>query len=150
MRALAKVFCPLETGSRWIDLALTLPRVSAGVILAAHFGLGKLPVPPWFIEEVANLGFPYPALFAWLAVVSEVAGGLLLALGLATRPAALSIVCTMLTAALLQEAGDPLRERLPSLFFLAVAWYSLLLGSGRFGLDAWIGRRLWVKEGLGE
>ena len=136
------LFGGLDTRSAPVDLALSVPRIFAGVALTASFGLSKFPVPEWFIGDVGTLGFPAPALFAWLAVLAEVAGGLLLALGLFTRPAALSIVLTMLVAVFLQKAGDPLWERLPALFFMSVAYYSLLLGSGRFGVDEIARRRL--------
>jgi putative oxidoreductase len=135
------LFGSQKMSSALVDGALVPLRAFAGLALAAGFGMSKFPVPQWFIEDVGNLGFPFPVVFAWAAVLAEVVGGLLLALGLFTRPAALSIVATMLVAVLLQKAGDPLWERLPSLFFLAVAYYSLILGSGRFGLDAVIRRK---------
>ena len=113
------LFGSQKLSSALVDGALVPLRVFAGLALATGFGMGKFPVPQWFIEDVGNLGFPFPVVFAWAAVLAEVVGGLLLALGLFTRPAALSIVATMLVAALLQKAGDPLWERLPSLFFLA-------------------------------
>ena len=131
-----------DTRSSLIDAALLPPRVFAGLALAVSFGLSKFPAPEWFVADIGNLGFPLPALFAWAAVLAEVVGGVLLAIGLLTRPAALSVVVTMLVAALLQKAGDPLWERLPSLFFLAVAWVSLVLGSGRYSVDALIRRAL--------
>ena len=127
--------------TRWTDAALVVPRVFAGLVLAIEFGAGKLPVPEWFVTDVGNLGFPIPVAFAWAAVLAEVVGGLLLAVGFLTRPAAASIVCTMLVAAILQKAGDPLWERLPSLFFMAVAYYGLVLGGGRYSVDGWLRRR---------
>ena len=126
---------------RWADAALVLPRVFAGLVLAVSFGAGKLPVPEWFVTDVGNLGFPVPVAFAWAAVLAEVVGGVLLAFGFMTRPATASIVVTMLVAALLQKAGDPLWERLPSLFFMAVAYYGLVLGGGRYSVDGWLRRR---------
>ncbi len=125
----------------WQDAMLAVPRVFAGLVLAISFGASKFPVPEWFVTDVGNLGFPLPILFAWAAVLAEVLGGLLLAAGFLTRPAAASIVATMLVAALLQKAGDPLWERLPALFFMAVAYYHLALGGGRFSVDGWLRRR---------
>lgn len=130
-----------ESRPRWADAALVLPRVFAGLVLAVNFGASKLPVPEWFVTDVGNLGFPIPIVFAWAAVLAEVVGGLFLAVGFMTRPAAASIVCTMLVAALLQKAGDPLWERLPSLFFMAIAYYGLVLGGGRYSVDGWLRRR---------
>lgn len=128
-------------GPRWADAALVIPRLIAGLLLALAFGASKLPVPEWFVADVGNLGFPMPIAFAWAAVLAEVVGGVFLAFGFMTRPAAASIVSTMLVAALLQKAGDPLWERLPSLFFMAVAYYGLVLGGGRYSVDGWLRRR---------
>jgi putative oxidoreductase len=126
---------------RWTDSALVIPRAFAGLVLAIDFGASKLPVPEWFVTDVGNLGFPIPVAFAWAAVLTEVVGGIFLAAGFMTRPAAASIICTMLVAAFLQKAGDPLWERLPSLFFMVVAYYGLVLGGGRFSVDGWLRRR---------
>jgi len=49
---------------------------------------------PWFINDVAKMGFPLPTFFAWCAVLAEFFGGILLMLGLMTRPAALANAIT--------------------------------------------------------
>lgn len=124
------------------DALIALPRVICGILLPINFGLSKLPVPQWFIDDIGRLGFPMPTVFAWAAVLSEVFGSLLLAAGLLTRPMALLILITMAVAAFVQKADASLWERLPSLFFFLNAWFALALGSGRFGLDALIRPRL--------
>lgn len=126
------------------DVLLTLPRVAGGVLLI-RFGWSKFPTPQWFIEDVGRLGFPAPTFFAWAAVLSEVFCSALLALGLATRLTALMVVCTMFVAAFVQKADAALWEKLPSLFFLLNAYFAMVLGSGRFGLDELIRRRWLVK-----
>ena len=60
---------------------------------------------------------------------------LLLALGLATRPAAFFIMCTMATAAFIRHAPDPYRTKELPLLFLATAFLFLCMGAGRFALD---------------
>ena len=132
----------VELKERWVDALMALPRFFAGLALSLSFGLSKFPVPDRFVETVGALGFPLPGLFAWAAVMSEVLGGFLLALGLLTRPSAFFIICTMLVAAFLQKADAGLSEKLPALFFLVVSYYALILGSGRFGLDALLRRGL--------
>jgi putative oxidoreductase len=87
------------------------------------------------------MGFPLPALFAWAAALSESLGGLLLAVGLLTRPAAFFILVTMFVAAFIRQAGDPFLERELALLYGAVAIQFLLVGSGRFGLDAFFRSR---------
>lgn len=122
------------------SFALLLLRVFAGLSLALGHGFGKLPASEGFIEGVGNLGFPAPALFAWAAALSESVGGILLALGLLTRPAALGIFCTMAVAAFIQHASDPYHVKELALFYGTIGLVFLLIGAGRFSLDALIRR----------
>lgn len=134
--AVRAFLAPTSLPSAWADAIVAIPRIVVGVLLATDFGWSKFPTPAWFVEDVAALGFPAPAFFAWAAVLSEVVGGALLALGLLTRGAGLAVTVTMLVAAFLQKAGDPMWERLPALGCAWVGMYAVALGSGRFGLDA--------------
>ena len=63
------------------DLGLLILRVLAGAGIAYH-GYGKLfgGRMDKFAEGVAAMGCPMPEVFAWAAALSEVAGGILLAL----------------------------------------------------------------------
>jgi putative oxidoreductase len=121
------------------DIGLTILRVSAGLMMAFGHGMGKIPPSDGFVQGVGELGFPQPLLFAWAAGASEFFGGLLLAAGLLTRPAAFFIAFTMTVAAFMRHAGDPMFGRTPSkemaLLYLAVAVAFLLTGSGRFSVD---------------
>ena len=131
-----KFLVPYRMPSPWADLVLMMPRLFVGYWLATRFGWSKFPTPEWFVSDVAKLGFPFPAFFAWAAVLSEVVGGGLLCLGLFTRVAGLSVASTMLVAVFLQKANAELWEKLPAFGCLWVALYAIVLGSGRFGLDA--------------
>ncbi|MBU6365102.1 MAG: DoxX family protein, partial [Gemmatimonadetes bacterium] len=101
-------------------------------------GMGKLPVSDKFVEGVGSMGFPVPVVFAWAAALSESVGGILLALGWFTRPAAAMIVATMTTAVVLRHAGDPFGNRELPLLFGTVALMFLLAGPGKYSVD---GRR---------
>lgn len=127
----------------WADLLLSLPRVLVGIMLPLFFGASKFPPPQWFIEDIGRLGFPLPAAFAWAAVIAEVIASATLAIGLFTRPSAILVFITMAVAAFVQKANAPLWERLPALFFLLNAHVAMVLGSGRFGVDAAL--RRWLK-----
>lgn len=122
-------------------LGLLVLRLTAGLALALNHGLGKLPPSDGFIQGVAGMGLPLPLLFAWAAALSESLGGLLLAAGLATRPAAAAILGTMTTAVLVAHAGDPIAKREPALLFGAVALLFLLTGPGRYALDTLLAKR---------
>lgn len=134
------------------DVLLLLPRLVCGYLLTANFGAAKfgLPWSPpennlglfevafWFPNDVAAFGgvfAMFPALFAWMGAFAEAVGGLFLVLGLFTRPFALLVICTMLVAMFGQQFQAGLWNMLPSMGFAWVGLYTLVLGSGRFGMD---------------
>lgn len=127
------------------ELAL---RIFAGLSLAFAHGWGKIPPSEGFVEGVGGLGFPLPLLFAWAAGLSEFLGGILLALGFATRPAAFFIFFTMMVAGLGQHWDDPYRMKELALLFGAVGFYFMITGAGRFSVDACI-RSRWSKPEQG-
>ena len=123
------------------DVGALILRVFAGLALSLAHGINKMPPSEGFIGVVAELGFPEPVAFAWAAGIAELAGGLLLAIGLLTRPAAILIAITMLVAAFLGEAGNPFSDREPPLLFAAIAIYFVLAGPGRYSVDGWLAAR---------
>ena len=124
-----------------VDISLTLLRALAGVAMAVNHGVDKIRNPGDTIDKADDMGFPIPFFFGWMAVLAEFFGGILLALGLATRPAAFLIACTMATAAFIRHANDGFKTREPALLFLSIAVVFLLTGSGRYGVDALLRRR---------
>jgi putative oxidoreductase len=147
----------------WVrDLALLALRL-CGLGLALH-GWDKAGAlvtegaDARFVGGVARLGFPLPLLFAWAATASELAGGLLIAVGLFTRAAAAFAAFTMAVAAfvrhrLLQHVlvwlgmmsaspetvegwGNPELAAVYCAGFLALA----LLGGGRWSIDRFLRR----------
>lgn len=120
------------------DAGLLLLRLFSGLALALAHGFGKIPPSPRFVAGVEAMGFPAPLFFAWAAGVAESAGGLLLVLGLATRPAAFFIACTMASAGFLRHAGDPFSGQEKAFLFGVVALLFLLAGAGRYSIDALI------------
>lgn len=123
------------------DVGLLLLRLFAGVSLALAHGVNKLPPSERFVGGVVEMGFPAAPAFAWAAGTAETFGGLLLAIGLLTRPAAFFIVVTMAVAAFLRQAGDPFGERELALLYGAVGVQFLFTGPGRLSLDAVIRKR---------
>jgi len=123
------------------EIALTTLRVFTGLTLALAHGIGKFPPSSGFIEGVSKMGFPAPEIFAWLAGCSEFGGGLLLAAGLMTRPAALFILPTMFTAAFIRNAGESFGHKEKAIFFGVVVLMYLIVGAGRFSVDALLRKR---------
>jgi putative oxidoreductase len=96
----------------------------------------------WFIQDTANMGFPFPTFFAWVAALSEFFGGILLMLGLFTRPAALLNVMVTFTASFIYHKGDIGNAGLLSFFFMIMCLCILLFGPGKFSLDYFIKKKL--------
>jgi len=150
---------PVLQKSVWADFLLFIPRFVCGMLLAIDFGASKFGMPwsdpelnlglfevvYWFPDDVAQFGgifAMFPVFFAWIAGFSETIGGLMLVLGFKTRIAAFLIVCTMLVAIFLQQINNGVWNMLPALGFLWVGIYSFINGSGRFGLDYLIIKRM--------
>lgn len=143
----------------WQDLLFTLPRLVYGYLLTSDFGAAKfgLPWSPpdnnlgffevayWFPNDVAAYGglfAKFPAFFAWMGAFSEGVGGIFLMLGLLTRPFAFLIFATMFVAAFFQQFDQGTWNMLPALGMMWVSLFYMVLGSGRFGIDALITKKI--------
>ena len=120
------------------NIGLLILRVFSGLSLAFAHGIGKIPPSERFIEGVGKLGFPMPTVFAWAAGSSELLGGVFLAAGFMTRPAAFFVAFTMLVAAFLQLAADPFSRKEKALLFMCVAIFYFFVGAGRYSVDGFI------------
>ncbi len=134
------LFHPGHVFDTWGAAGLLVARLWAGLTMAFAHGMGKIPPADGFVEGVRSLGFPMPELFAWAAALAEFVGGLCLALGLATRPAAFFVGFTMLTAGLGVHLNDPFGKKELSLCYFAFAMLFLFAGAGKFSADAKLGR----------
>jgi putative oxidoreductase len=70
------------------ELAWTMVRVVFGLSIAFFHGYAKVFGGKMgeFAKGVAALGFPAPTFFAWCASLSELVGGVLVAIGVFARP----------------------------------------------------------------
>jgi len=160
LKRLLKTIMTPVTQKFWAsDLVLAIPRILCGFWLTTMFGADKFGMPwtadtqnlnlfevsAWFPNDVAEYGGIFamaPIFFAWMGAFSEAVGGLFLMLGLKTRVASFLIICTMLVAIFMQKWNGGLWGMLPALGFLWVGIYSFILGSGRFGLDYIISKKI--------
>lgn len=130
---------------RYRDLGLLVVRVGLGLSFVAH-GWPKLVGGPetWerFGRAMKSLGVTFaPTFWGLCAALAETFGGVLLVLGLATRPASALLAFTMLVALLSHlDAGHDFIESSHSLEALVVFVGLVLTGPGRFALDARGGR----------
>ena len=88
-----------------------------------------------------GLGFPLPEVFAWGAGLIEFGGGLLLVVGLFTRPAAALAMAVVWTAYFGAHADDSFSDAEAAFLYGAIMLALALTGAGRFSLDAALYRR---------
>jgi putative oxidoreductase len=111
-------------------------RFVFGVSLALFHGYGKVfeGKVEGLTNTVAGLGFPVPSFFAWAASIAEFFGGILVALGFLTRPAA-AMCATTMAVALYRHRLDPPAKMEMAALYLAMMLLIVVVGGGRFSLD---------------
>lgn len=136
-----------------------LPRLAVGFVFIVS-GILKFLFENQGMGRFAKLGFPAPAALAGFVGAVEIAGGLLILLGLFTRLAAIPLMLDMVVALattklpLLYSAGPEPVAALPKqglwafayqgrldLTMLLTCGFLLATGAGAWSLDAWRSRR---------
>jgi len=118
-------------------------------------GKGKLIHHPDIVEFFTSLHIPFPDLNAWFIGGLEVVGGVLLALGLASRPIAFVLTISMVMAYLsvdddrakvfnIFHDSTPFLQADP-FFFLLTAFIILAFGPGVISVD-WLLKKFAFKE----
>ena len=134
------------TNTLFLDGALLIGRAVIGVCFVVH-ALGKLGLigsgtMDGFAGWLEELGVPMPGVQARVAMASELGGGVLLALGLATRPACLVLIIMMLVAGIVghRGAGYLIMNEPPgaeyTINLAVVCLMFVLIGPGAYSLDA--------------
>jgi putative oxidoreductase len=148
--------CPIRCGYQWFACKLDLLQPIFLLLLRLYIGYEAM-VAGWAhlnnVDKTADffqsLGIPHPRLNVYIAGTTEVVGGLLLALGLAARLAAIPFSFNFLIAILSVNLADPkYREMLKNILhnqdvvlkddafpFLFVGVMILIFGPGKFSVD---------------
>jgi putative oxidoreductase len=137
------------------DTAFILIRVMVGAVFLSE-GIQKFLLPEALgVGRFTKIGIPLPELMAPFVGLVEIAGGLLLLLGLFTRLAAIPLVIDMLVAIaatklpILEKAGfwSMAHEARTDWAMLLGCLFLLLVGPGPWSLDARRDARGWDTGG---
>lgn len=90
---------------RFAGYAPLVIRVVVGIIMAAHGWQKLMGGPAAFGGFLESLGVPLPGLMAYVVILAELGGGILLILGLLSRWAGLLLTINLLVAVLLVKSG---------------------------------------------
>lgn len=132
------------------DLGLLLLRVSVGAILIAHglakaFGMWGGQGLDGFRNSLQDMGYQHADLLTYLAAGAQISAGMLLVLGLFTPLAAAAalayLINGLINSVALQYDAGYIGFFLPDgneyqLMLIAVVASIILVGPGRYGLDA--------------
>ncbi|WP_050592915.1 DoxX family protein [Mesorhizobium sp. LSHC422A00] len=123
------------------DGAETLLRVVAGGFLTIH-GSQKITNPFGAAEMVEGLGFYPGAFWSLLLSCTEFFGGILIAIGLLTRPAAFAGMIVLLVTVWFHwiTVGQGFSGAEKSLLWAAILLFFVIRGGNRQSVDARLGK----------
>ncbi len=134
--ALSRVYSSLYTSSE------TVLRLLAGITLTVH-GSGKITNPFGAAGMVERLGFYPGEVWSLLLSCTEFFGGILIAIGLLTRPAAFAGMMVLLVTVwfhwVVQGEGFSGAEK--SILWAAILFFFVIRGANSQSVDARIGRQ---------
>jgi len=132
-------FLSTELNNNQISWAALLLRLVGGGFMLTH-GIPKLmKVLAGNFQFGDPLGIGVEASLI-LTVFAEFLCALCVLLGLGTRMATLPLIITMAVAAFLVHGSDPFGKKELALIYLAIYAVLFFLGSGKYSLDALLGR----------
>jgi len=131
-----KKFFKIDSDPVKIDIALLIARIGVAGFMLTH-GLPKL----MMLFGDAPVQFPgvmgmSPQLSLLMTVFAEVVCSIFILIGLGTRLAAIPLIIVMAVAVFFIHAADPFAVQEVGLLYLLVYLTLLLLGSGKFSVDA--------------
>ncbi|CCG98570.1 hypothetical protein FAES_0559 [Fibrella aestuarina BUZ 2] len=130
------------------DLGVLAIRLAFGYqLIAGAWAYASSPSVkmPEFMGYLTTIGFPFPTVGAYLAIYTELIGGLLWVLGYQTRLASALLLINFTVAVMLAHVriGDSYANTFPSLNIWVISLFLLLNGAGRYSVGEWLHQRKW-------
>lgn len=133
--------------NKYSDAGILFLRIGIGFAFIFVHGWGKIfgGTELWgkLGASMANLGITFaPVFWGFMAAISEFGGGILILLGLFTRPASAFMAFTMLVAFIQHSSKlDPWNRTIYPMEMFAVFMALLFIGAGKYSIDALISRK---------
>ena len=129
-----------KTSSGSMHFALLIIRVGFGAFYMIHGWpkiTGGVETWTWLGGNMSMIGLGFaPAFWGFMAAAAEFVGGLLLILGVLTRPVVALMAFTMVIATMMHvQAGDPINTIMNPLKGLVVFVAFLFSGAGKYSVD---------------
>lgn len=124
------------------ESAETILRMAAGALLATH-GYGKILNPFGASGMVESLGFYPGAFWSPLLAATEFFGGILIAIGLLTRPAAFAATIVLAVTVYFHGMvqGEGLGGAEKSILWTLILFFFAVRGANSHSVDARLGRQ---------
>lgn len=124
------------------ESAETILRIAAGALLATH-GYGKILNPFGASGMVESLGFYPGAFWSPLLATTEFFGGILIAIGLLTRPAAFAATIVLAVTVYFHGMvqGEGLGGAEKSILWTLILFFFAVRGANSHSVDARLGRQ---------
>lgn len=124
------------------ESAETILRVAAGALLVTH-GYGKILNPFGASGMVESLGFFPGAFWSPLLAATEFFGGILIAIGLLTRPAAFAAMIVLAVTVYFHGIvqGEGLMGAEKSILWALIMFFFVVRGANSHSVDAKLGRQ---------
>lgn len=110
-------------------------RVALGMLLIFHGSSKVFEGTAEMTEKLASWGWPLPGFQSFIATYTEFLGGILLVVGLFTRPAAIMNIGLFAIIALLFHMPDPFAKKEKAVLYLLLSILVFFFGPGKFSVD---------------
>ena len=125
------------TDENFLNKGLIIIRILTGIIIAKFgFEVFSGEAIHAYTQWLTDLHFPFPKLMVYLAKLSELIGGICLALGLFTRLVSIPLIITMIMITFIMGGGKIFSDDQHPFLLLLLFLNFLFLGGGKWSLDA--------------